>query len=309
MLERICVAVDGSDCSRRAAAVAIELGSKAGARVDVVRVLSDAEEVEEVEGVEEAEEVEGEGNGGRWNGERVLADVWPSGGDGSADDSDLDSATADVEGHVREGSPAKSIVAFADDRDADLLVLGRRGLGGLGDRLLGSVVHAVLRNADRPVLTVPDDDGPVTLSDVLMPTDGSDVATRAVPFAATLAGQFGGTVHTCYVLDLAREGGLFSAGGMTADEIQRLETEHRENLDRLADELRDVEPAASVESAILRDVAHAGIAEYVADNDVDLVVMGSDDCASAVGQLAGSVTEKVLGAVDVPVFVVGPDAT
>jgi nucleotide-binding universal stress UspA family protein len=50
---------------------------------------------------------------------------------------------------------ARAILAAADDEDADLIVLGSRGLTGLQRLLLGSVAHAVGQHAHRPVAIVP----------------------------------------------------------------------------------------------------------------------------------------------------------
>jgi nucleotide-binding universal stress UspA family protein len=53
------------------------------------------------------------------------------------------------------GNPADEIVAYADSIDADVIVVGSRGLGAITSALLGSVSHGVLREARRPVLVVP----------------------------------------------------------------------------------------------------------------------------------------------------------
>jgi nucleotide-binding universal stress UspA family protein len=55
-----------------------------------------------------------------------------------------------------EGPPARAIVAAADARDADEIVIGSRGFGRLRG-MLGSVSHAVLHEADRPVVVIPAD--------------------------------------------------------------------------------------------------------------------------------------------------------
>jgi nucleotide-binding universal stress UspA family protein len=55
-----------------------------------------------------------------------------------------------------EGPPARAIVAAADARDADEIVIGSRGFGAMRG-LLGSVSHAVLHEADRPVVVIPAD--------------------------------------------------------------------------------------------------------------------------------------------------------
>jgi nucleotide-binding universal stress UspA family protein len=55
-----------------------------------------------------------------------------------------------------EGPPARAIVAAADARDADEIIIGSRGFGRLRG-VLGSVSHAVLHEADRPVVVIPAD--------------------------------------------------------------------------------------------------------------------------------------------------------
>jgi nucleotide-binding universal stress UspA family protein len=56
---------------------------------------------------------------------------------------------------ARGATIAETILSEADDVGAEVIVLGSRGLTGLKSLLLGSVSHAVLQNADRPVMVVP----------------------------------------------------------------------------------------------------------------------------------------------------------
>jgi nucleotide-binding universal stress UspA family protein len=57
-----------------------------------------------------------------------------------------------------EGPAARAIVAAADARDADEIVIGSRGFGAIRG-VLGSVSHAILHEADRPVVVIPAVDG------------------------------------------------------------------------------------------------------------------------------------------------------
>src|SRR4029450_6946494 len=78
-----------------------------------------------------------------------------------ADRSSLDEAVLvadergiDAQTKLLAGDPAREIVAYADQIDADLIVVGSRGLGTIGSALLGSVSHKLLHEAKRPVMVV-----------------------------------------------------------------------------------------------------------------------------------------------------------
>jgi nucleotide-binding universal stress UspA family protein len=50
---------------------------------------------------------------------------------------------------------AKALLDVAEQRDADLVVVGRRGMGTIKSIVLGSVSDAAVRDGRRPVLVVP----------------------------------------------------------------------------------------------------------------------------------------------------------
>jgi nucleotide-binding universal stress UspA family protein len=55
---------------------------------------------------------------------------------------------------MKDGRPASVIADAADSVDADLVVVGRRGLGGVAELLLGSVSHELAHHCKCPVLLV-----------------------------------------------------------------------------------------------------------------------------------------------------------
>jgi len=56
--------------------------------------------------------------------------------------------------HLRMGEVALEIVALAEELQADLIVMGSRGLGGVRRALMGSVSDSVVRHAHCPVLVI-----------------------------------------------------------------------------------------------------------------------------------------------------------
>jgi nucleotide-binding universal stress UspA family protein len=56
---------------------------------------------------------------------------------------------------VRVGQPSKEILAQAIDCNADVIVMGMRGLGSAQKLLLGSTSQHVLEGATVPVMVVP----------------------------------------------------------------------------------------------------------------------------------------------------------
>jgi nucleotide-binding universal stress UspA family protein len=85
---------------------------------------------------------------------------------------------------VRGGDPTAEILLAAEEFNADLVVVGSKGLAGLEGFLLGSVARTVVKRSQRPVLI-----GRAPrcgLQQVVIATDGSDHADRAIQFAARL---------------------------------------------------------------------------------------------------------------------------
>ncbi|WP_257298953.1 universal stress protein [Haloarchaeobius sp. FL176] len=278
MFERLLIAVDGSDCATRAARVGVEVAATYGATVDAVAAAHD--ELDE----DDAEE--------------VLADVEAIGED----------AGVTVSSHVVTGRPARSVVSLADEVDADAIVVGRHGHSGFRERLLGSTTERVLRNTDRHVLTVPaGGESADDYTDILLPTDGSEDAAAAADPATDLASTYGATLHVLGVVDVVRESGPFSAGGVDQAYIDRLLDAEREGVDALADDCADrAGDGLSIERAAVTGTPSEAIVEYVEDNGVDLVVMSSSGQSSLTGQLLGSTTDRVLRTIDEPVLVVHP---
>lgn len=292
MYDHFLIPVDGSDEATHAARRGLELARTFDATVDVLYVVKRR--------ALRLTETAAERGRLRERGETALAGIEELA-------SDLGHP---VTTELTEGKPSVRIGEYADERNADLVVVGRQGTTGLGRRLLGGVTEGVLNGSDVPVFVVPDGEPTVEpdYARILVPTDGSENAEAATRHGVAIARNYGSEVHVLNVVDLQAAGGAFSAGGLEREFVERLDTEGREAVDRVADEIADADPDLEVRTAVERtasfDGAAAGVREYVAENDVDLVVMGSHGRSNLERGLLGSVASTVLRTVDVPVLVV-----
>ena len=63
-------------------------------------------------------------------------------------------AGVDADSEILDAPAADAIVAVADTRNADLIVVGSRGLGAVHSAIFGSVSKALVARSHRPVLVV-----------------------------------------------------------------------------------------------------------------------------------------------------------
>lgn len=292
MYDEILIGVDGSEESDRAAKRGIELASAFGASVTALHVVEQS--TLDLARDEEASAI-------RANREAVFSGV----------ESAAEAAGRPVATEVVEGSPAKQLTERASESGAGLLVLGRQGASGIGERLLGSVTERVLSRTDVPAFVVPGDAEPSADYDrLLVPTDGSENAEAALPHAGAFAGRYGSAVDVLNVVDLQAAGGAFDAGGLEQSFLERLESEGEAAAERAAAAVQEDVPDAAVETVVERartESAAELIREHVADHGIDLVVMGSRGRSTVKQKLLGSVAAGVLQTVDVPVLV-APEA-
>ncbi|MEF8830100.1 MAG: universal stress protein [Halobacteriales archaeon] len=131
---------------------------------------------------------------------------------------------------------------------------------------------------------------------ILIPTDGSKDATKGTEHGIDLAAAVDAQVHSIYVIE---EGGNPWKPDPMDDQMDEAEAYAQGILDEVADQAA----AAGVDSVtdVLQSPSvHKAINEYVEEEDVDLIVMGSGYYGKF-GGLLGSTAEKVLRSATVPV--------
>ena len=107
-----------------------------------------------------------------------------------------------VETAIDFGEASECILHHAKQRSADLIAMGSRGFSELKGLFLGSVSHKVFHLATCSCVTVHQSDGQPSLEgikNILVPTDGSEQADKAVDLASDIASKYGAKLELLYV--------------------------------------------------------------------------------------------------------------
>ena len=138
MYQHIVLAADGSDNAVRACKEAIKIAKLTPpAKIDIVFVASFDKVKQEMLRVSSPESLELKRRQKIANVEQLLKDE----------------AVPYVVTILR-GEPGPEIVRYVNEQNADLVVIGSRGLNSLQEMVLGSVSHKVMKRVNCPALVV-----------------------------------------------------------------------------------------------------------------------------------------------------------
>jgi nucleotide-binding universal stress UspA family protein len=142
MFNRIMVAVDGSETSINAAEAGIEIARFSGGKVTVVYVAD----------VDHLANLSGCGEFSSQIRECMLRD----GEKATGHVKELsDENGVPCEKVIVEGDPSVELLRISKESNADMIVLGSTGRGGLNRSLLGSVAEKVVRHSKVAITMVP----------------------------------------------------------------------------------------------------------------------------------------------------------
>lgn len=213
--------------------------------------------------------------------------------------------------HVRSAgdreTAASCILAYAEQTDPALLVVGTHGRHGLGRWLLGSTTEKILRRARQNVYVVreEDDPHPPSFRRILAPLDFSPHARRAVDVATRWSRHFDAHLSLLHVLASHPPPGIYGMDEASDPTwARRVEDEVREELREWDETIRHEAP--DVESHLESGDPAAVIVDYAAEHDVDLLILASHGRTGVDRFLLGSTTERVVRNAPCPVLVVKP---
>lgn len=269
--ETIVLATDGSEYSAAAEAAAVEMARRCDARLLVTRVVLTNPEYEALvpDRVQKAE---------------IEAQA-------QIDQIAEQARTAGVRAEtvLRQGSdPYHEVVRVADEKHADVVVMGRRARSDLARLMVGDSTAKVIGLASCSVLVVPRDTR-MPEKGIVVATDGSRLGDAAAYSAVRLVSLCGLPLTAVSVLstDSAAE--------------ERAEAQAAVERVRKSAAKEQVEVAAILQEGRRPETA---ILETAKARGADMIVVGSHGRTGLSRLMMGSVSERVIGNADCPVLVV-----
>lgn len=214
-----------------------------------------------------------------------------------------------VDWKVWYDEPDRAIASAAITEGADLVAMATHGRGGLGRLLMGSVAEAVVRTAPVPVLLVRGRPvwGRGGIGRIVVPLDGSEVSEAVLPVVEALAGPFDLGIHLVHAVEpLPAAARIELPAGLEAESVTTRRAEAEARLAKIAAvmDAKGLRAAWVVRVGAPLDVVTA----HAEDTGAGLIAMTTHGRTGLGRLLLGSVAERVLKTVRVPVLLWKPPA-
>jgi nucleotide-binding universal stress UspA family protein len=204
----------------------------------------------------------------------------------------------------RRGIPARELLATAGEINADLVVIGTRGLGAFYSAILGSVSSEVAAKAGCPVVVVPPR-GRGCGDPVIAAGDGTETSGEVIGVARGLGRLFAVPVLIAHAF-VARPIPGVSAVPHGREVLARSE---RKNAERLLARTVCEHGVAGEENRLVEGVSEAQALVSMADQQrAAALVVGSRGHGPMKAAVLGSVSSAVARRASCPVVIVPPGA-
>jgi nucleotide-binding universal stress UspA family protein len=143
---------------------------------------------------------------------------------------------------------------------------------------------------------------PAKVKNILYLTDFSGPSEAALTFATTLGRGYGAKIHALHVLMPAFY--VYTTPELTVAAIEAAEQQAQAEMQRVDSRLAGLEHTTLVERGV---EVWPAVQRAIADDDVDLIILGTHGRTGAKKLLLGSVAEEIFRLSPVPVLTVGPE--
>lgn len=137
---------------------------------------------------------------------------------------------------------------------------------------------------------------------ILIPTDFTKYADEAIEVGAQIAKKYGYEIILIHMLELPGQMNDALTGGTSIPEVMLFKRKADETLRNIKN--RPYLQGIKVTEVVRLDGAYNGINNYIKQNSIDLIVMGSHGTSGIDEIFIGSNTEKVVRLSEIPVLVI-----
>jgi len=198
-----------------------------------------------------------------------------------------------IVGVVRKGQPHRQIVEFAQEVEADLVILGERGLTSFRAARLGSTAERVVRFCRRPVLIWRGRQNEASIKRIILPIDSAGRSRQLVEYSLLFANAFKSKLDLLHVVeDVTPQEKLY-----TKDQENGfnsiLREEARETIQRILSKVEG-NGGAGLAPKIVSGCPYEEIVNLAKKDKVDLVILGAHDHEGQDRFMVGKTAEHVV---------------
>jgi len=186
------------------------------------------------------------------------------------------------------GKIYKKIIHVAEEKNADIIVMGTHGVSGFQEYLMGSNSYRVVTGAPCPVITVQTHAKKIGFKDIVLPIDNSPVSRQKVNYAIEIAKHYNSVVHI--------------AGIMTMSDVE-MQRRFEVKVHQVKEFVEEFEVPYTVKMFKGDNIATITM-DYATQINADLIVIMTEQESS--GLFMGSFAQQIVNHSKVPVMSIRP---
>jgi nucleotide-binding universal stress UspA family protein len=194
----------------------------------------------------------------------------------------------------RIGKADEQICSVAYEVKADLVLLGCAQRTQVERMLMGRIMVEVIIHSPCDVLLIPED-GELRFDKILAGIDGSAASTEAGLRAIDVAKSYGSEIHALYVTNISTDRSL--RYGVTRE----AEQQGWKILKEFVDEGKEQD--VSIITAVRGNIPEDCLADYAKENNIHLIILGSQTNGMGLDMFFGSVIERIVSLTPCPILV------
>jgi nucleotide-binding universal stress UspA family protein len=187
----------------------------------------------------------------------------------------------DIKTHLRLGKVTDVILAFADEKKVDLIVMGTKGAFGFKEKVSGSETQMIARRSRIPLLSLMCDRSDLKIENILLVHDFSKPERHDLGVMKKLTDAFGCKIHLLQI-----------TSGNPEQEKSAFEL--------LAEKFAELNGISNYESHLIKDDdIEKGVVHFNQMRNMDMVCIGTHGHG---GMLHSSATEKLVNHLYKPII-------